>query len=142
MANIDIGKRIKQVREDAGLNQRDFAARMGSSSGRVSEIESGKNVPGGDLLLRLNQEFGTDLTWVLTGKQDGTVIPLGTVLTAEEQVLVDGYRSLDAPTRKRMMAFLFSGETPPAAKIKKQVNVSAAGGQAAGRNIVNKGGKS
>lgn len=72
MASIDIGKRIRQVRETTGANQREFAARLGSSSGRISEIESGKNMPGGDLLLRINQEFKTDLTWLLTGDEAKT----------------------------------------------------------------------
>jgi transcriptional regulator with XRE-family HTH domain len=138
MANIDIGKRLKQVREGAGLNQRDFATRIASSSGRVSEIESGKNVPSGDLLLRLNQEFGTDLTWLLAGTKDGAVIPLGTVLTAEEQVLVDGFRGLGAPTRKRMLAFLFAGEAPGSALTYSQT-VSGGSGQVSQHGDINIG---
>ncbi len=104
MANIYIGKRLKQVREDAGLNQRDFAARIGSSSGRVSEIESGKNIPGGDLLLRLNQEFGTDLTWLLAGTRDGAVIPLGDSLSPDEAALLDNYRNSPKEARDALKA--------------------------------------
>lgn len=97
-------------------------------------------MPGGEFLLRLNHVFGTDVTWVLTGNKDGAVIPMGTVLTAEEQVLVDGYRGLDAATRKRMMAFLFSGETPSPKKSKKQVFNHEVSGQVAMGKIINKGG--
>jgi transcriptional regulator with XRE-family HTH domain len=104
VANIYIGKRLKQVREDAGLNQRDFAARIGSSSGRVSEIESGKNIPGGDLLLRLNQEFGTDLTWLLAGTRDGAVIPLGDSLSPDEAALLDNYRNSPKEARDALKA--------------------------------------
>lgn len=137
MANIDIGKRTKQVRESVSLNQRDFATRIGSSSGRVSEIESGKNLPSGDLLIRLNEEFGADITWLLTGKKDAALIPHGTVLTAEEQVLVDGFRALDAPTRKRLLAFVLGGEITPSEGKKKSIKVRATGGNAAGRDVIN-----
>lgn len=61
----NVGERIKQVR--GILNQRDFAERLGVSKSSVSQIEQGKTMPGGDFLMRLNKEFGVDITWVLTG---------------------------------------------------------------------------
>lgn len=68
MSSSGIGTRIRAVRRQAGLSQRDFGARLGTSSGRISEIESGKTTPGGEFLLRLYQEFGADITYVVTGE--------------------------------------------------------------------------
>lgn len=62
-----IGDRVKEVRLAAALNQRDFAARLSTSSGRISEIEQCKTVPGGDFLAKLRSAFGADINYVLTG---------------------------------------------------------------------------
>lgn len=140
MSRIFIGKRVKQVREAEGLNQRDFAASLETSSGYISGVEKGNTMPGGDFLLRMNQVFGTDLTWVLTGAKDGAVVPPGVVLTPDEQVLVDGYRALDAATKNRIMAFVFGGEPPVAKKTKKQVFNKEVSGQVAMGKIINNGG--
>ncbi len=35
----DIGERVISVRKKAGLNQREFAARLGISNGGISQIE-------------------------------------------------------------------------------------------------------
>jgi len=65
----EIGERVFSVRTNAGLNQRDFATQLGTSSGGISQIESGKTMPGGDFLLRLHEKFGVDVTWLLTGQR-------------------------------------------------------------------------
>lgn len=38
----DIGERVISVRKKAGLNQREFAARLGISNGGISQIENGR----------------------------------------------------------------------------------------------------
>ncbi|MBG6244770.1 DNA-binding protein [Candidatus Symbiopectobacterium sp. 'North America'] len=76
MSNEEIGLRVKQVRAGSGLNQRDFAAKQGISNGGISQIESGKTVPGGDFLLRIHQEFSVDLTWLLSGLSNSEFSPL------------------------------------------------------------------
>lgn len=90
MSNEDIGLRVKQVRVRNDLNQRDFAARLGISNGGISQIESGKTVPGGDFLLRIHQEFGVDLTWLLTGVSGEGYSPL----TPRQSALLDNYDHL------------------------------------------------
>lgn len=67
MSSIEIGNRIKQIRNSAGLNQRDFAEILETSSGYISGIESGKNMAGGDFLLRLHNKFNVNLHFLLTG---------------------------------------------------------------------------
>lgn len=88
--SAEVGRRVQQVRADAQLNQREFASRLGTSSGGVSQIESGKTMPGGDFLLRIHREFGADVTWLLTGAIGGT-IPQA---VAEVELLPEGDRTL------------------------------------------------
>lgn len=89
---MGIGERVKQVRDKFGLNQRDFAARLGTGAGRISMIESGQNVPGGDLLVRLHAEFGVDLNWLLTGVTATGEVPVAP-LAPDEAALLDNYRN-------------------------------------------------
>lgn len=98
--SMGIGERVKRVRDSVGLNQRDFASRLGTSAGRVSEIESGKSVPGGDLLIRLNAEFHVDLNWVLTGEESKTAAPI----SREEAALLDNYRHCPPEARAAIKA--------------------------------------
>ena len=65
-----IGKRIKQLRASKKLSQQQLADEIGSSSGYISEIESGKTIPGGTRLLSLKRFFGISIDWLLTGNGD------------------------------------------------------------------------
>jgi len=90
MPSKNFGDRVRLVREASGLNQRDFAKRLETSSGRISEIESGKSIPGCDFVQRVNQEFGTDVAWLLVGESVTGDIPSD--LSREEEALLDNFR--------------------------------------------------
>jgi len=107
----EIGERVLAVRTNAGLNQRDFAAQLGTSSGGISQIESGKTMPGGDFLLRLHEKFDVDVTYILTGQRTPTS-PLSVVpsppprpdFNAEEARLLSDFRLCDAHGRSIIKA--------------------------------------
>lgn len=63
-----IGKRIKQLRVSKKLTQQQLADKIASSSGYISEMESGKAIPGGTRLLSLKRYFGVSIDWLLTGE--------------------------------------------------------------------------
>ncbi|MNV69757.1 transcriptional repressor DicA [compost metagenome] len=110
----DIGVRIQGVRKAAGLNQQGFAARLGTSSGHISELETGKSVPGGKFLLSLKREFRIDVDWLLTG--EGSSPPA--LLSDEERVLVEQFRHTSQAGRDALLqtgAALAEG-----ARVKKQ----------------------
>lgn len=86
----EVGERVQAVRAGSGLSQRDFASRLGISSGGISQIETGKTMPGGEFLLRLHQEFKADVTWVLTGVSAGGELPPA---SPREAALLDNYRN-------------------------------------------------
>ncbi|RAN48224.1 XRE family transcriptional regulator [Herbaspirillum rubrisubalbicans] len=64
-----IGERLKGVRMMSGLNQRDFAARLGTSGAYISCVELGHSMPGGRFLRTLHREFDVNINWLLTGLQ-------------------------------------------------------------------------
>ncbi|HED9670904.1 TPA: helix-turn-helix transcriptional regulator [Klebsiella pneumoniae] len=102
MSNF-IGERVASVRKQAGLNQRDFAARLGISNGGISQIENGKAMPGGDFLLRMHQEFGVDITWLLTGVSNGSPAHEIQAMSQEKKELLDAFDGMTPEQRRAIL---------------------------------------
>ncbi|MFN3385612.1 MAG: helix-turn-helix domain-containing protein [Candidatus Thermochlorobacter sp.] len=63
-----IGARLKEARLALNYSQQYFANRLNTSTGFISEIESGKKLPGVKLLHSLWGNFNLNSNWLLTGK--------------------------------------------------------------------------
>ena len=66
-----LGERIRKVRLEQGLTQAEFASRIGSALGTVSNVELKKNTPSRRWVQRIADEFHVSLQWLLTGIDDG-----------------------------------------------------------------------
>ena len=78
-----------------------------------------------------------DIRYIVTGEREG---PPPLALSPDEQVLIDGYRSLDRKTQKRMLAFVIGGETSSENGTKSQPKINVAGkvlGQVVEGGLVN-----
>ena len=62
-----VGRRIRELR-GFDTTQRSFAQRIGVSQSYLSAIERGEKEIGAEILLRISEEFGKSLEWLLTGK--------------------------------------------------------------------------
>lgn len=62
-----MGSRIRALRGE--VLQKEFAVRIGISQGQLSKIESGRLAPTVEILVRLADEFGKSLDWIVTGKK-------------------------------------------------------------------------
>ena len=62
-----MGSRIRALRGD--ILQEDLALKIGISQGQLSKIESGRLAPTLDALVRLSNQFGKTLDWIVTGKR-------------------------------------------------------------------------
>lgn len=62
-----IGQRLRTARSLLNLSQVEFALAVGASKRAIQDNESGKNVPGGQVLAGL-AELGINVNWLLTGK--------------------------------------------------------------------------
>jgi transcriptional regulator with XRE-family HTH domain len=63
-----LGKKVKRLREQAGLNQSELAQQIGlsdQSKGFISEIESGKKIPRAEWVLRLALFFNVSTDYLL-----------------------------------------------------------------------------
>ena len=61
-----VGRRIRELRS-FDLTQKEFAARIGVSQGYLSLVENGDVEVGAAILLRIAQQYGKSLEWLLTG---------------------------------------------------------------------------
>lgn len=64
------GERIKEIRQHYGMKQGDFAAALGIKASAISQMESNRIKPSLDTMLLINQKFGVNLNWLLSGRGD------------------------------------------------------------------------
>jgi DNA-binding XRE family transcriptional regulator len=62
-----MGSRIRALRGE--VLQKEFAVKIDISQGQLSKIESGRLAPTVETLVRLANEFGKSLDWIVTGKK-------------------------------------------------------------------------
>lgn len=104
------GVRLKEERERLGLSQPAFGEIAGAAKRTVIDWEKGVSSPTGFQLEAL-AAAGTDVHYIVTGTRKGPP-----PLKPDEQTLLDGYRSLDAATKRRMLAFVLGGDSPASEK--------------------------
>ena len=63
-----MNERIKTFRKNAGLNQTEFADRIGASRDKVASYELGRVVPADTVLKLISKEFGISYAWLKTGE--------------------------------------------------------------------------
>ena len=64
---VNIGLRLKQVRESKGLSQLEFSNLSGISSRTLQNYEQATRAPSAEFLFALSRTFGVDIGWLLTG---------------------------------------------------------------------------
>jgi transcriptional regulator with XRE-family HTH domain len=63
-----LGARIKSLRKERGLTQKDLAQLLGITFGQLNKYESGLNSPAPDLLIALADHLAVTLDHLLTGR--------------------------------------------------------------------------
>ena len=63
-----IGKRFRDIRNQIGLKQNEFAKQLGCGRSNISQIESGNNLPSGIILITLKSKYNVSLDWLFSGE--------------------------------------------------------------------------
>ena len=63
-----IGKRLKRIRKELGLTQKEFATSIEISEATLRRYESGQNFPDAEVLERIADKYGVNIHWLITGK--------------------------------------------------------------------------
>ena len=85
-----LGQRIKNMRKDRGLTQKELAQRMGFSYQQLNKYEGGFNVPSADLLQRFAQNLEVTADFLLSGLHPNSAAPTNQRL-AERLRLADQF---------------------------------------------------
>jgi len=64
----EMAKRLTALRKALGFNQKEFAKKLGISSGYLSEVESAKTKPGYDVFYNLSRHFPVNFSYLLHGE--------------------------------------------------------------------------
>lgn len=83
-----VGRRIRSWRKDQGIKGYELARRLNISSGSLSEIESGKNLPSAATLASIHQNTDMNVGYVLTGQVTGkkTTSPRPLIVEVDDDV--------------------------------------------------------
>lgn len=65
---LEVGSRLKALRKNLNLPQKELAQRLDLSGSYLSEVEAGKTKPGFDLIKNLAEHFGVNLEYLVHGQ--------------------------------------------------------------------------
>lgn len=109
-----IGARVKEERERLEMTIPEFADAAGVKKNTVIDWQKDVSSPPAARLAAL-ASVGLDVQYVVTGARSSSLV-------GEEALLLEGFRKMDAETKRRTLAMVYGG-TPPAAKFNVQGNV-------------------
>ena len=95
-----VGARIKGRRLELNLTQTEMYEHCGISSGALSRIENGKNVPSCIMLYKLSEVLKCNMFWLVTGKLAEPPAPF---FTEDEEELLSGFRNLPKEERDEIL---------------------------------------
>jgi len=104
---VDIGKRLRDLREAKGLSQDDIAARIGVPQTEISNIEHGNGMPTLPMLQGWATALGIDLheLFAVGRKQpEKSAMPKGTSVTAQERTLLELLRQMPEQDRSLLVS--------------------------------------
>lgn len=66
----NIYARLEEVIRNSGMTKKDFARTVGISTGNLGDWKSGKSMPSASALIRIAEQFGVSLDWLLLGRSE------------------------------------------------------------------------
>jgi transcriptional regulator with XRE-family HTH domain len=83
---MEIGQKIKRLRESKGLSRKEFYEMLGITSGYLTQIEKGQRTPAEKLLLLIERTYGADLR---ASEADFVLVRDGVAIGSIEVKVVD-----------------------------------------------------
>ena len=82
---MELNERIKRIRKELKLTQKNFGESIGISGPSVAKLESGENNPSKQTISLICSKFNVNPEWL----KDGEDVPMFLDITPEDQLLVD-----------------------------------------------------
>lgn len=100
---MGFGERLKELREQKGFSQKEFAQKIKVSSSAISHFENGKNYPKSTVLFNILSTLECDANYLF---QDYLVSKNKKEYTKEEYSLIEQYRRLNAYGKNVVLAVM------------------------------------
>ncbi|HDL7798394.1 TPA: helix-turn-helix transcriptional regulator [Yersinia enterocolitica] len=94
-----IGARLREEREKTGESQEAMATNFGVSTRTWGKYERGETMPDATTLALLNEQYGVDIMYILTGERTPPVS-----ISTDELKLVENYRAMDEAAKLNIQA--------------------------------------
>ncbi len=105
---MTIGDRIRELRVESGLLQKELAIKINIAANTLSQFESGKANPSYEVLMSFADFFQCSTDYLL-GREDDfgniTVQESAPALSPDEKKLLDDYRALNTKNRMHVSAY-------------------------------------
>lgn len=111
---MTIGDRLREERERLGFSQPALAGLAETTKKSQIDYEKGITFPKANYL-EVVAKVGVDIQYVITGVHSAALV-------GDEALLIEGFRRLDADSKRRTLAMVYGG-TPPAPKFNVQGGV-------------------
>lgn len=98
---MTIGDRIKKRRNELHITQTQVSEKIGISSGNLSGIEAGKNLPSATALIGLSEILDVSVDWLLKG--DSSLLE---ILSPDERLLISEYRLLPQNEKEELLGII------------------------------------
>ncbi len=113
-----IGDKLKEIREETGMNKKEFASFIGIKYTTYNNYETGEREPNSDVLILISQKFDVSIDFIL-GLQDEKEFKHSYELKASEYNHIKKYRGLDKEGRIHVNTVM-DWETERIKKLSKQ----------------------
>jgi len=92
---VSLGERIKQRRQALKITQQELAQSLGMTPQHISAIEQDKGAPSIALLLKLAEELGVSIDYLVSGKE-GVITDIIPAIKANKRLNLKAKRALIA----------------------------------------------
>lgn len=104
---MDIGTRIKSLREESGLTQLAFAKILNINNSTLCQYESGDRVPSDDIKGRIADYFCVSMDYLLGRTNIREKLPTASgELSDDEQRLLNAYRAASGKRKEAVLDLL------------------------------------
>lgn len=113
-----IGEKLKEIREQTGLNKKEFASFIGVKYTTYNNYETGDREPSSDFLIMISKKFDISTDYIL-GLQDEEEISHTYELKSSEFEHITKYRALDT-YGKETVSYILDRETARVASLQER----------------------
>lgn len=99
---VNFGRRVQNLRTNAGLSMEQLAAKLNISKSRVNMWENGGIIPRRDMLIKVAELFGVSTDFLLGSGQEGKEPEAD----KELQIIQRGLKDMNAEQHKKALKIL------------------------------------